>query len=377
MASPSPPALIISDGWPGVPETLADRPLAVFDMDGTLITPKRARQVRANAADDWDFRWPSVPETLATFAREGWLVAVLTNQSARGRKKGTNDSIVRAVLNSVRERISGVPLLMVAAAANDHHRKPMRGMWDWLMARAGRRETEAADFYCGDAAGRAAARGRSRDFANTDRLLAHNVGVRFRVPEEIFAGAPPPELPPLSPTRIAGTDLPGALTAVIDCVRGLRGAHSGSVIVVPVGLPGSGKTTIAAALARRFPNVSHASQDTIGGTRFVRHVANLCRSENAVVVADRTNLTRKNRGKLTSLGIPTIAVILDAWDESGKPVATAAWHRNCLRAQSGGRFVPKIAYRTLARNATPVAADERFVAIVSTPMGVDDFQTFE
>jgi hypothetical protein len=41
-------------------------------------------------------------------------------------------------------------------------------------------------FYCGDAAGRPAGNGRKKDFTDTDRKFALNVGLTFYTPEMYF-----------------------------------------------------------------------------------------------------------------------------------------------------------------------------------------------
>jgi bifunctional polynucleotide phosphatase/kinase len=41
-------------------------------------------------------------------------------------------------------------------------------------------------FYCGDAAGRKAGKDQKKDFSDTDKAFAANLGVKFIVPEEYF-----------------------------------------------------------------------------------------------------------------------------------------------------------------------------------------------
>lgn len=43
-------------------------------------------------------------------------------------------------------------------------------------------------FYCGDAAGRPAKGKRKKDFSDTDRKFAINIGIKFYTPEMYFLG---------------------------------------------------------------------------------------------------------------------------------------------------------------------------------------------
>lgn len=45
-----------------------------------------------------------------------------------------------------------------------------------------------ASFFCGDAAGRPKTANNIKDFSADDLKFAHNIGLKFYVPEELFLG---------------------------------------------------------------------------------------------------------------------------------------------------------------------------------------------
>ena len=79
---------------------------------------------------------------------------------------------------------NGTPTL----AAKDSYRKPATGAWDWMAAHAngGVAIDRDASLFVGDAAGRAATGDRPKDFSDSDRVFAANVGVPFHTETAFF-----------------------------------------------------------------------------------------------------------------------------------------------------------------------------------------------
>jgi DNA 3'-phosphatase len=378
---------IVRDGWPASlpPAT----PVAAFELDGTLIVPVgKGRKVRPKGADDWAFRrYPEdtvgepptvVIRELTRLAREGYAVAVLSNQSSRGRGgREKNDAIVDALFGRIADavgRAGGPGLYLAGAVRDERHRKPMRGMWDLVVARRGRGADNPRDFYCGDAAGRPG------DFARSDYAFAHNVGIGFRTPEMVFGGdATPP--PPLSRPayRTRGTPrLNVQVKYVCGAIVAARAGFRRAVLVVFVGFPGSGKSTLARQVAAAIRGVHLAQDECSNSKAFESRVGELL-AEGSTVIADRTNLTPEHRVALLSRIAPNepgrprpaaIAVdLLELVEDGVRGVRLGdgvAWHRNCARADRGGPFVPKMAYARLKKNAAPVD-DGMFAQVLHFP----------
>ncbi|KAI5291050.1 hypothetical protein KEM54_006524 [Ascosphaera aggregata] len=178
----------------GIPNqiTAKVKRIAAFDLDSTLIKTKSGF-LHPRHGNDWIWWSSSVPSVLQGLHREGYLLAILTNQKAVSLRKqviaGKADS--KSVAN-LKQRLTGVikaldlPLVVYAATEDDKFRKPAIGMWNLLVGRDGYDiERDLALGQCifvGDAAGR------KGDHSAADRDFAMNAGIPFRTPEEIFLG---------------------------------------------------------------------------------------------------------------------------------------------------------------------------------------------
>lgn len=144
------------------------RPLAMFDFDSTLHMYRKSGPVAG------------VGEALvAALSRDGGRNVVIFSNRSTDKFSGLAN--IRGFVERVEE--AGGSCDVYAAAARDRNRKPQVGAWErflrdrdvtltpWLRGGA---------FYCGDAAGRLA------DFSASDRNFARNIGIRFRVPEQLF-----------------------------------------------------------------------------------------------------------------------------------------------------------------------------------------------
>jgi len=81
-------------------------------------------------------------------------------------------------------------MLFVAALKSDRFRKPAVGSWEHIRDQLfkGCAIDMKSSFYCGDAAGRPKTATRPKDFSDSDIKFAHNVGLTFKTPEELFLG---------------------------------------------------------------------------------------------------------------------------------------------------------------------------------------------
>lgn len=345
--------------------------VAAFDLDHTLIAPPAVKsRFFAPTETAWRPAFPAVLPALAASAAAGYLCVVLTNQGGLEKQPGML-STLRARVESFAAAVGpAVPLAVYAAPGFNRLRKPAVGLWEATVAgvadAAGQAAVDAgASFYVGDAAGR------KGDFADTDRKLALNAGIRFFTPEAYF-GTPltqatalwrrTAELPTvpgenLSRHPLRGYDPAADLPAAIVCDApapeaaavaaaltppdflddhppaasggGRRGGDPPQTVVLLVGSPGSGKSTFAERhlIPRGFVRISTDDVGTVA--RAVKAVREALADDQSVVV-DNTHggvAARKvflDAVRRAAPGALRKALVFDTPRET-------AWHLNLLR----------------------------------------------
>lgn len=82
-----------------------------------------------------------------------------------------------------------IPVIGIFTVKNNCFRKPHTWCWRMLMKfyESNKKTVNLKEsFYCGNLAGRAAKNSHKRDCDFIDRAFAHNIGVEFKVPEQVF-----------------------------------------------------------------------------------------------------------------------------------------------------------------------------------------------
>ena len=315
--------------------------LALFDFDSTLA-PHRGRGPPAELT----------LAVLAALSRDaGWQVAVFTN---RGRDSAEALAPLRSYV--ARLEAAGGSCDVYASVARDRNRKPQVGAWERFLARrrGGRPLApleRARAYFCGDAAGRVG------DFSASDRNFARNIGVRFRVPQQIFGalgaprGAPAgtflDDPPPADHPDVAVVEATlaraGRPESWAETVRVL-GAAAGHDAVLLVGSPASGKSRLARWLAEAR-GFAVASRDLQGSKARCRAFACSALRRGGVVL-DNTHRTAAARGYYTDAirerrPGATVAIV---WLDTPRPVCHHLDGLRCDSDPAGGTpLLPRVA----------------------------------
>lgn len=123
-------------------------------------------------------------------AVDDYCIVIFTNQG--GVEKGHTSIAELKKKFSLIQNTLKLPLLFLAATNDDKYRKPSTATWEFFLQKYinnHKIDLNLKDtFYCGDAAGRPKDGTRKKDFSDSDRKFAINIGLNFKVPEELFHG---------------------------------------------------------------------------------------------------------------------------------------------------------------------------------------------
>jgi bifunctional polynucleotide phosphatase/kinase len=269
-----------------IPSPSSTGKIAAFDMDMTItyaenhVFPREEEDV---------YILPGRKEKLEELVKDGWTIAIFTNQFAKSAK----EKRVKRVQTCI-EKL-GVPCFTFIATEKDRYRKPEIGMWEMFCEYV---DVEEAIFV-GDALGR------DQDFSDSDKLFAENAGIECVCPEEFFPSQPIVHTP-------------------------------GKNMTLFVGMPGCGKSRYYTDHLLPL-GYTHISQDMLKTkAKVVREVKRAMKDEEDICV-DNTNPTQEGREEFYALAQGsgyTITVVYFVRDGRG-------W--NEMRKEGGGR-VPTMVY---------------------------------
>jgi bifunctional polynucleotide phosphatase/kinase len=269
--------------------------IAGFDFDWTLVTPINGSTFPINI-EDFEFYDPSVLSKLKQYHIDGYTIVIFTNQS----KKWKHEQIKMAC------KIINIPIFIVIASIRADY-KPNRILFDMLVRNYTIDKEES--FFVGDALGE------KYDFSDSDKLFAENIGIKYYSPEDIFID---------KTKKIKIPKIP---------------LSNKKEIIIMIGYPGSGKTTIAKHISKNNNYIHIAGDDYKSNSNKMRKVAIKYIEEDKSIIFDATHSNIKKRKEIIDFANKYNYLIKCIYVASSRLVSKK---RNKLRKDI--ERVPSIAY---------------------------------
>ena len=177
--------------------------IAMFDYDWTLVKPI-SNGTFSKTIDDWKWITPKVPDVLIEYYNKGFCIVIVSNQTKNTEMK------IKQINNSL--MTLNIPVMFMIGF-EEADKKPNKTMFTIMVA--DKKVDFSKSFYIGDALGR------QGDWSDVDKTFAENIGMlNILAPDDLFS--------------IEKKD-----------DKNLISEYKGQEIIVMVGYPGSGKSTIA------------------------------------------------------------------------------------------------------------------------------------
>ena len=220
-------------------------------------------------------------------------------------------------------------------------------------------------FYCGDAAGRVNGwkKNVKKDFACTDRMFAHNIGVKFRTPENLFENEEETDK-----WEYNTIDLDNYIISKENANEYNTFANEEQEIILMCGYPGVGKSTFC---KKYFSKYKIVNQDELKTKNKCLKKAEEYIKNGDKIIVDNTNTTLETRKNYIEIGKKYKIPVRLLWITIPFDVAQ---HLNNYRSQiSKGsvKIIPQIAYNVMRKNFIEPSFDEGIEEIIKVNKIID------
>ncbi|KAI1732681.1 polynucleotide kinase 3 phosphatase domain-containing protein [Ditylenchus destructor] len=339
--------------------------IAGFDMDGTLIKTKSGNVFGKNS-DDWQL-WDSaaVISELTKAHKSGFKLCIFTNQ--KGIQLGSvKPNEFKMKIQAICSRI-GLPIQVFVSPGTANYRKPYAGMWERLekLENGGVSVDRSRSIYVGDAAGRIRTTSRNKpDHSSADRLFALNVNVEFQTPEQYFLkkmDEEPYKLPDFNPSSI----IEGGHSLFNPENTQIPPKDKSQEVIVLVGSPASGKSTLAASLAKKHKNYAIVNQDELKTWQACVKSTKQHLDDGRSVIVDNTNRDAETRHRYVelakSLSIPCRCFVIQSTQNQSAHINT---FRHIVNSDEQHKKVSDNVIRMFYGAYKPPTSNEGFDEIV-------------
>lgn len=226
------------------------RTKAIFiDYDWTIVKPKNNATFPKNL-DDWEWLRPCVPDIIKQYYDKGYGIYIVTNQS--------KDWKVNQIENVI--KLLNIPVT-VCISRNKIEYKPSLFLYHEAVTKQINLEKS---FMCGDALGR------TNDYSDVDLKFAEAIGIKCLSPEDFFS---------FEEQKLAVVK---ALTM--------------QEIIIMVGYPASGKTTISNTVFETAGYVIMHGDELKTSIKMIKTAVKPI-TDGKSVVFDATNATKEKRSE--------------------------------------------------------------------------------
>ena len=223
--------------------------MAGFDYDWTLVKPKGERTFPKDI-NDWEFLYDNIPNFIKECYEKNCMVVIFTNQT-----KPWKCDQIKLILEPLQ-----IPMFIVTSLDKSQHKPNPYMFHEFIKDNTIDKQNS---FYIGDALGR------KGDWSNSDKLFAKNIGISYFSPETTFHIKEEIHIP---------------IIKLSDDFE----------IIIMVGYPGSGKTTIAEHIKKQNNNYTIISGDIFKNPlkmiNYSKQFLNI-----SSIIFDSTNSSKKKR----------------------------------------------------------------------------------
>lgn len=286
--------------------------MAIFDYDWTLVKPK-SNGTFSKDENDWRWLTENVSKVIKEYYEKGYSINIISNQRKNYKMKEKELSNSLSTLN--------IPICYIIA--NDNiNAKPNTNMFDILTNN--KKWDSKNSFYVGDALGR------QGDWSDVDKRFAENIGIKYYSPDELFS------------------------VKKTDNIE-IKESKSQEIIVM-VGYPGSGKSTIA-------NKYNKDNYKVISGDEFITSKKMIKESEKYLsngysVIYDSTNPTKAKRKEYIDVAnkYKINAVCINVKTDIVESI---------FRNNKRDKVIPKITYYVFRKKYEEPAIEEGFSKIIN------------
>lgn len=345
--------------------------VAAFDLDQTLANWNVPPGSYPSSVQQYELWNSSVIDKLRKLDKEGYKLVIFSNQGGiKGALQGKIAARVKTVIDWIAKKVGRPVFAICSTMSGSEYHKPKSGMWQIMESRcnAGVEVQPDLSFFVGDSDGT----GVGYQLKGVDRAFAQNVGrlrnveMKFYNPKEFFGDSNFDLRKLLLPNS---TLLPRVVVpkrATLERAALLGGYLTHPILLILVGVQGSGKSTFCQSLGQQW---CHLSQDTINsgrpGERTDVEVAarSVLKQKQKSVAIDRMHLDAAQRqhfvriGKEAGVNVHCLVFVVSK-DEVSKRVKARTNHPGGVEGERGAW----LAVMSLSK-IVPPTYDEGFTLI--------------